>query len=615
MLDIILLPFIIVYRVFIVLVKTPYYFLVGIKTIFIRKAKPKIKKEKPKKEKIVTHIPEKKEDSKKVVISVEKNKIRQEKEERKNKKQKEKKAIEEEKRARIYAKLLEKKKLDDAKKIEIEKRNKEKKELQQRLQREKNNILINNQMLREAKLKDKEKRKEDRKKSKGIFGVFVSMYNNLSFVKNKQNELEMKKEMLLSEFNNKKEERGTQNILYKYLAKNSAGLLERGSFEALSKIDVQSFLMSEGYEVYEITPVKSTFQNSLNKMGFGGFKFKKAALIFYLTQLSAYIKAGIPLAEAVKIISEQSKNEEEKKTWKAIVYDITMGESFSNALEKRGQIFPKLLINMIKTAEMTGNLTEVLDDMANYYLETEKTRKQMVSAMMYPAIVFVFSITVITFILMWVVPQFTSMYKDLGSNVPGITTFIINVSNFLRINGLYLFIAIILLLLIYTSLYKSSKGFRLVMQSLFMRIPVIGNIIIYNEVTMFTKTFANLINHNVFITDSIEILSKITDNEVYKLLVLDTITNLAKGETISTSFSNQWAFPNLAYQMLITGERTGRLGNMMERVSRYYQDQHATAITRMKALIEPALIVFLTGIVGFILLSIIIPMFGMYNAL
>ncbi|HOZ54305.1 MAG TPA: type II secretion system F family protein [Bacilli bacterium] len=595
MLDILLLPFIIVYRVFIVFVKAPYYFLIGLKTIFIHK----VKKEKKLKEK--THIQEKKVDNTKLIIKEEKLKY--------------KKAKEEEKRAKIYAKLLEKKKLDEAKKIEIEAKQKEKNELQERLKREKNNTLINNQIIIEAKKKDKEKRKEERKKSKGILGVFLAFYNNLSFVKNRQNELEMKKEMLLSEFNNKKEERGTQNILYKYLAKNSAGLLERGSFEALSKIDVQSFLMSEGYEVYEITPVRSAFHSSLNKMGLNGFKFKKSALIFYLTQLSAYIKAGIPLAEAVKIISEQSKNDAEKKTWKAIVYDITMGESFSNALEKRGQIFPKLLINMIKTSEMTGNLTEVLDDMANYYLETEKTRKQMISAMMYPAIVFIFSITVITFILMWVVPQFTSMYKDLGSNVPGITIFIINISDFLRINGLYLFIGIILVLLIYTSAYKSLKGFRLVMQSFFMRIPVIGNIIIYNEVTMFTKTFANLINHNVFITDSIEILSKITDNEVYKLLVMDTITNLAKGETISSSFSDQWAFPNLAYQMLITGERTGRLGNMMERVSKYYQDQHSTAITRMKALMEPVLIVFLTGIVGFILLSIIIPMFGMYNAL
>ncbi len=599
MLDILLLPFIIVYRVFIVFVKTPYYFLIGLKTIFIRKARPKVKKEKVIKKQ--DQIPEKKVEPAKIIINDDKAKV--------------KKAKEEEKRARIYAKLMEKKKQDEIRKAQIETRNKEKVELQNRLKREKENILINNQMLREAKQKDKEKRKADKKKSKGLVGVFISLYNNLSFVKNKQNELEMKREMLLTEFNNKKEERGTQNILYKYLAKNSAGLLEKGSFEALSKIDVQSFLMSEGYEVYEITPVKSAFHSSLTRMGLSGFKFKKAVLIFYLTQLSAYIKAGIPLAEAVKIISEQSKRVEEKKTWKAIVYDITMGESFSNAMEKRGQTFPKLLINMVKTAEMTGNLTEVLDDMANYYLETEKTRKQMISAMMYPAIVFVFSITVITFILMWVVPQFTNMYNDLGSSVPSITIFIINVSTFLRTNGMYLFIGLILILLLYTTLYKSSKGFRLVMQSTFMHIPVIGNIIIYNEVTMFTKTFANLINHNVFITDSIEILSKITDNEVYKLLVMDTITNLAKGETISTSFNDQWAFPNLAYQMLVTGEKTGRLGNMMERVSKYYQDQHATAITRMKALMEPILIVFLTGIVGFILLSIIIPMFGMYNAL
>ncbi len=425
----------------------------------------------------------------------------------------------------------------------------------------------------------------------------------------------MKKEMLLSDFNNKKEERGTQNILYKYLAKNSQGLLEKGSFEALSKIDVQSFLMSEGYEVYEITPIKSIFHSGFSEIGFGSFKFKKTALIFYLTQLSAYVKSGIPLAESVKIISGQCKKVEEKKAWKAIVYDLTMGESFSGAMEKRGTAFPKLLVNMIKTAEMTGNLTEVLDDMADYYSETEKTRKQMISAMMYPTLVFILSILIISFILMWVVPQFTSMYKDLGSKVPSITKFILTISLFLKQNGLYMFLVIIVVMFLYSLLYRTVKVFRLSMQSFFMHVPIIGNIMIYNEVTIFTKTFANLINHNVFITDSVEILSKITDNEVYKLLVLDTLTNLASGETISASFKDQWAFPDLAYQMLITGEKTGRLGSMMERVSDYYQEQHQTAITRMKAFIEPILIICLTVIIGFILLSVIIPMFGMYEAL
>jgi len=147
-----------------------------------------------------------------------------------------------------------------------------------------------------------------------------------------------------------------------------------------------------------------------------------------------------------------------------------------------------------------------------------------------------------------------------------------------------------------------------------MHMPVFKNVIIYNEVTMFTKTFSSLLAHNVPITDSMEILNKLTNNEIYKMLILDTITNLARGGKISEAFKDHWAFPVPAYEMIVTGEATGELSEMMGKVSVYYQDLHKNAVTRIKTFIEPALTIFLTVGVGVILLSIIVPMFGMYSA-
>ena len=374
-------------------------------------------------------------------------------------------------------------------------------------------------------------------------------------------------------------------------------------------MDVHSFLLAEGYEVYEIIPAK------VSSINLGSYKFKKSKLIFYLTQLSAYLKSGIALADAVKILDNQAKNVKEKKVWRAVYYDLSMGDVLSASMEKRGSVFPKLLINMVKTAEMTGNLPETLDDMVEYYTESESTKKQMKSAMMYPLIVTIFAACVVTFILLWVVPQFVSIYADLGSELPAITKVIIGISDFLKNYVIYILIAIIILLISYIYLYRNVKGFRKAMQEFAMHLPVFGEIIIYNEVTIFAKTFANLINHNVFITDSIDVLSKITDNEVYKKLIYDTARNLTKGDTLSSAFKDQWAFPNIAYQMLLTGEKTGRLGPMMERVSDYYQEQHRTIINSMKSLIEPVLIVSLAVIVGGILLSVILPMYSMYDAL
>ena len=148
---------------------------------------------------------------------------------------------------------------------------------------------------------------------------------------------------------------------------------------------------------------------------------KKSRLIFYLSQLSAYLKSGIALSDAVKILDEQAKKTNEKKAWRAVYYDLSMGDELSAAMEKRHSTFPRLLINMIKTAEMTGNLTETLDDMVDYYTESESTRKQMKSAMMYPIIVSIFALIVIVFILTWVVPEFVGIYNDLGSDLPAIT--------------------------------------------------------------------------------------------------------------------------------------------------------------------------------------------------
>ena len=343
-------------------------------------------------------------------------------------------------------------------------------------------------------------------------------------------------------------------------------------------------------------------------------KVKTKDIIFFLTQLSTYIKAGIPLVDALKILTKQFKNKTYQRIFRAMVYDLTMGESFSSALEKQGTAFPRLLINMVKASEMTGELPEALDDMADYYTESERTRKQMISAMMYPSIVFVVAVAVVTFILLYVVPKFVDIYKTMDeSSIPGYTRFVLSVSDFLQNHFMWILVGIIITILVLKYLYANVKVIRTMLQWIIMHLPVFGNVIIYNEVTMFTKTFSSLLAHNVFITDSMEVLNKITNNEIFKMLILDTITNLAKGEKISEAFKDQWAFPLPAYEMIVTGERTGQLAEMMAKVSSYYQDLHANAVTRIKAFLEPALIVSLTVVVGFIVLAVVIPMFSMYD--
>ncbi len=441
-------------------------------------------------------------------------------------------------------------------------------------------------------------------------------WENTSFARNKRNKLDMNREALLVEFNGGKEaERSDVKIMYEYVVKDADGKILKGYADGFSKVEIHSYLLSEGYEVYSIRTNK-WIQMLHGSSGANKVKIKTKDLIFFITQLSTYLKSGITLIESLKILSRQYKKKSYKKIFKMIIYDLSMGENLSTAMENRGVAFPNLLITMVKSSEMTGELPEVLDDMSDYYTETEKTRKQMITAMMYPSIVFIFAIGVLTFIMLYVIPKFVDIYDSMdGVEIPKITKFIMNTSYFLKKNIIYIGIGVVIFLLLFRFLYKKNRAFRTIIQWSLMHIPVVNNIIIFKEVTMFTKTFSSLLAHNVYITDSMEILSRVTQNEIYKSLIFNTVTNLARGERLSAEFDGHWAFPIPAYEMIVTGERTGQLPEMMSKVSVYYQELHQNSVTRIKTFIEPILIVFLTAMVGVIVLSIVLPMFNMYQSI
>ena len=411
-----------------------------------------------------------------------------------------------------------------------------------------------------------------------------------------------------------KVQKGTKRVRnplkgFKYTIINGVGKKENGTIQAESVEDARSFISQLGYEILDVSE-RSAMDIDINI----GNKIKAGDLSFSLTQLSTYIRAGIPLVDSMKILAKQSSKKELKKQFYQVVYELLKGENFSDALEAQGNVFPKLLINMVKTAEMTGDLASILDDMAEYYTSMDNTRKQMKSAMTYPIVVLTLAFGVLIFMLTYLVPQFSSMFAEQGASLPALTQAILNISNFLKTNYLFLIGGIAVFVGAFMYLFKKVKSFRTFIQTIMMHIPVFGNIIIYNEIANFTKTFASLLNHGVFITDSMEILSKITNNEIYKRIIEKTLVNLGKGDTISSAFRGEWAIPVVAYEMIVTGESTGQLGAMMEKVATHFQNLHKNIIDQMKSLIEPILIVFLAGVVGVILISIVQPMFAIYSA-
>lgn len=440
-------------------------------------------------------------------------------------------------------------------------------------------------------------------KNNGISQVNMNTVQNSNSQSNQQ---------IQTDFSNDKKKSNVKMIRFKYKVKDKNGKIIEEYFDAEKRMDVEAFLLNQELEVIKIEEDKLSTQLGLANMSISR-RMSSKDLNFFLTQLSTYIKAGIPLADSMEILSRQVKGTNLKNLYRKIFFELNRGVSFSVCLEKQGKVFPKMLINMLKTSEMTGDLTGVLDDMADYYKRQDSNRKQIINAMIYPSVLLIFAAAVLTFVITYVVPQFTSMYQSVGSTLPPITVAIMNISDFASANWLYILIALIIVIIIFTMAFKSSRKFKYLVQFVLMHIPVVKDIIKDNQLVTFTSTFAALIRHDVFITDSMEILSKVTDNEIYKEIIDKAIDNLSKGNGVSIAFKGHWAFPETAYEMLVTGEKTGKLGEMMEHVAIFYQEEQTNIVTRLKSLIEPIMIVLLAVLVGIILLAVVVPMFDIYS--
>lgn len=436
-------------------------------------------------------------------------------------------------------------------------------------------------------------------------------YDNLPSVKKKREAEEAKLVPLVLEKDGRDSLKYDTKQVWDYVARDKDGKIVKASLSAFSKMDVYSFLMDDKYTVYKIELSKQA--NLLGSSNLFKTKIKTKDLVFWLTQLSTYIKAGIPLTDAVRVLTKQNKNKNYNKIYDSIVYELTMGQPFSEALERQGDAFPSLLVNMIKSAEMTGEIENTLDDMANYYQEVEDLKKAIISALAYPVVVMIVAVIILVFMLTYIVPQFVSVFESMKAEIPAITKFTLALSDFIQTKYGIIIAAVIIIVVTYTLLFKKIKAFRSFMQSLFMKLPVVGKLIVAKEISMFARTFSALQKNNVLLTDSIEILAKITSNEIYKELEYKTVENLIKGNKMSETFKDHWAIPDIAYFMILTGESTGELAEMLERVADFYSKEEKTLVGMIKTFIEPLMLIFLAVIVGFILISILVPMFGMYS--
>src|SRR5690606_20057034 len=392
---------------------------------------------------------------------------------------------------------------------------------------------------------------------------------------------------------------------YQYTGKRLSGEKVKGKIDADSKKDALEQLEKEGYIILGIEETKPWNKEIiLNK------KIKNEDFVVFLRQYATLIHAGVSISDATKTMSKQTNNYALQNALDDIDKQLDQGQALSVAAERHPKVFPTLLVNMISAGEVAGKLDEILNQMADYYEKEYRNKQQLISAIMYPAVVCVVTFFLTVFLLVFIVPQFVNMFNSFGEDIPAYTQFILNLSEFV---GAFWWMLVVLFMLCFV-LYKfllQNDQFAFRMDYLKLKFPFLGVLVHKGVLVRMTQTLSTLVNSAVPILQSVEITERIVGNRVIQDVLARSRKSLEKGESITKPMKEHWAFPALVVQMVQIGEKTGTLDHMLLKAAEFYEEELDQLSNRIKTLIEPLMIIVLTVIVGGIIAAVVIPMFSL----
>ncbi len=333
-------------------------------------------------------------------------------------------------------------------------------------------------------------------------------------------------------------------------------------------------------------------------------------LVMFTRQLATMIDAGLAMVQSLSGLADQTTNKVMRDVIKDVCTRVEGGDSFSEALQKHPKVFNRLYVCMVAAGEKGGLLAEILSRLAVYLENAARLRKKVKSAMMYPTVVTVVAILITCFLLVKVVPVFGEIFSSFGSKLPAPTQYLINISDFVKHY-------IVLLLLaagaaVYSWFYfiKTPLG-REFWDSRRIKLPIFGSIAHKICLARFTRTLASLVRSGVPILEVLQIVSQTVGNVVMEKAIKTAATDIERGESISAALGNHPIFPNMIIRMITAGEQTGKIDNMLERISDFLDEEIETTLSGLTALIEPILIVVLGVIIGGMVICMFLPIFKM----
>lgn len=393
--------------------------------------------------------------------------------------------------------------------------------------------------------------------------------------------------------------------LYAYKGINIDGSIISGHYEAVDKNGVVSMLRGKGYYPVKIEPARVKGLENL----LGGLqKVPMKDISVFCRQFAAVIGAGIPIVQALDIMREQVSNKSLKQALADVYQSVQIGRTLSDSMEEYPRVFPPMLIEMVRIGEVSGTLDTSLKRMADTYEKQYKLQQKMSNAMIYPAVVAVVAIGIVIFLLTFVIPTFVTMFTESGMELPLPTRILLGMSNFIQAYGLILLLGIVLLALAFFYYISTNTGRRW-FDGLKLKIPVVKDFVLRSATSNFAQILSTLLNSGIDINQALNIVKGVIKNKVIEEHIDRFIADVEQGIPLADTMEKSHLFPIMLVQMTRIGEESGSLDDMLAQTAQFYETETENAATRLTSLIEPAIIVVLGLVIGFIVISIAIPMF------
>ena len=397
---------------------------------------------------------------------------------------------------------------------------------------------------------------------------------------------------------------------YFYIVADQSGKEKRGKVEAVNKDSAKELLKKDGYVILSLEEQSQQLDFNFTI----GKKMKPRDLSVFCRQFVSILEAGVPMKEALAMLEEQTENKTLKKSIAEVLTNIEKGNTLADAMRGESDVFPPMLINMVEAGESAGNLEMAFSRMAEQFEKEAKLKATVRKATVYPIVLIIAAIGVVAVMLLYVIPIFIDMFKEIDIDMPKFTMFVMGISEWAGTH-IYVIVAVVLAVFAaYQAYYRTPNG-RKVIDKIKMKMPLFGQLVIKSNCSRFARTASTLLAAGVPMIDCLDIVSRIVNNVHYSMAIQNAREEVMKGIPLSEPLRDAGIFPPMVYHMTGIGEETGNIEQMLNKLADYYDEEVEITTQTILAAMEPLIIIFMAVVVGSLVIASILPIAAMYEGL